>query len=36
MSCSMGYSVLTAALLSFELPQTHAISLTVKLKEAES
>jgi MFS family permease len=31
-----GVLVLTAALLSFELPQTHAISLTVKLKEAET
>ena len=31
-----GILVLTAALLSFELPQTRAISLTVKLKEAET
>jgi predicted MFS family arabinose efflux permease len=31
-----GILVLTAALLSFELPQTHAIALTVKLKEAET
>jgi hypothetical protein len=31
-----GILVLTAALLSFNLPQAHAISLTVKLKEAET
>jgi hypothetical protein len=31
-----GILVLIAAILSFELPQTHAISLTVKLKEAET